>query len=422
MTLCLHSNLGTWVHQQRTYYKKYVNGEKSPFTEKKVHVLEQIGFSWQAYRKKRKLPSVETSTNTVETSSKSTKSKKQHKAIACDIKTPKKNDKKLSTESTKSPQTSTTATKKREGKKMENNESGVKGNDKDAHAQDEGDKKLSADSTQALSTSKKTNKAKKAKSDISNTNGDYEQVPDKGDIMNTWICAACGEADCLIDRDADLLICEGTCGRAFHMPCANVKTPPLKEEKWICQDCTTGRQQCVVCHEFGQDGVDVFNCGKKGCGLFYHEHCLSTYDVDVKVVSTVESVDENGNVIDHSEGYDSLKDGDEAVVRTRPKFTCPAHQCWTCSGGIPPDDVPPESVEASDVQCTVVPDTETISNKGRGKGKRRKSKGKVNHPLSNSFQSKNETLFVSDFISIFVQIAPTHFQLYCIPLTTMTSY
>lgn len=41
-----NKSLGTWVKDQRTFYKKWTNGEKSQLTQERISMLERIGFNW----------------------------------------------------------------------------------------------------------------------------------------------------------------------------------------------------------------------------------------------------------------------------------------------------------------------------------------------------------------------------------------
>ena len=120
-----------------------------------------------------------------------------------------------------------------------------------------------------------------------------------------WICANCREAESVIDPESPLLLCEGPCGRPFHYPCAGLHSVPPNDQIWMCDDCIQKRHQCAGCNQYGDDDVDVFKCDKKNCGLFFHEGCLSTYSVEVT------SIEVNGE--------------------TKPRFKCPAHECWTCA-------------------------------------------------------------------------------------------
>ncbi|KAL7549506.1 hypothetical protein ACHAWF_012766 [Thalassiosira exigua] len=43
-----HKELGRWVCEQRSYYKKKVNGKKSNLNEDRIQKLNSINFSWVA--------------------------------------------------------------------------------------------------------------------------------------------------------------------------------------------------------------------------------------------------------------------------------------------------------------------------------------------------------------------------------------
>ncbi len=227
-----------------------------------------------------------------------------------------------------------------------------------------------------------------------------------------WICTECREAECVTHPDSPLLVCEGSCLRPFHYPCAGLPSLPPNDESWICHDCTMNKHECCVCHEYGEDNIDVYKCEKKDCGLFYHEACLSMYDVDV----VVEAVDSRVHTfssssscsssnddskeemqIDHNMGTDDEEDDTEnenkvlisSGSNSRPKFTCPAHSCWTCSGGPPPD------MEESTEPTTTVNSNDDKLTKKQGKTKKGAKKGE------NAFSEKKEKrLFVSIYENI----------------------
>mmetsp|Transcript_25088 Transcript_25088/g.54715 ORF Transcript_25088/g.54715 Transcript_25088/m.54715 type:complete len:901 (-) Transcript_25088:104-2806(-) len=205
----------------------------------------------------------------------------------------------------------------------------------------------------------------------------------------TWICTVCREAECLEDSDSPLLVCEGPCLRPFHYPCAGLTTLPPEDEIWVCTDCQQNRHQCAVCNEYGADDEDVFKCERATCGLYFHENCLSMYEnVEVDVVERAAEVTE----LD--------QDGNEVVstqIVCRPRFTCPAHSCWTCSGGMPPD--PNASMMGAVGEDTADKDgkddggTGGAGGKKKGgrskKGKKKKKKNKID----NAFAEKKEQLF-----------------------------
>ena len=149
------------------------------------------------------------------------------------------------------------------------------------------------------------------------------------DFSTSWICCECGEAECSMlsahqkadTNDDDLIICEGTCCRLFHYPCAGLSRMPLPHETYVCHDCQVGQHACAFCHTYGVDHVDVFPCSQVNqCGLFYHESCLVLNDISFQLVPM-------GS--DDPRNQDSAACGEEPLLRR--EFTCPAHSCWTCS-------------------------------------------------------------------------------------------
>lgn len=137
------------------------------------------------------------------------------------------------------------------------------------------------------------------------------------EFAQSWICAECKEAECMMQPDADaLVICDGTCRRVFHWPCAGFTSVPDPELPFYCNDCTRKQHHCSICQQYGQDDEDVFCCNRKDCGLYFHESCLSMQNVDVQI-REVESTYKSG--------------GENAVTEIRRIFICPAHVCWTCT-------------------------------------------------------------------------------------------
>ena len=127
----------------------------------------------------------------------------------------------------------------------------------------------------------------------------------------------------MMHPDADqLLICEGSCRRLFHYPCAGLAKPPAEEEAYICQDCRNKRHLCSLCQIYGTDYEDVFPCCASKCGLFFHEGCLLMREVEVKLVP----IASNGDARPSDEHDDEGK----LASTFRREFRCPAHYCWTC--------------------------------------------------------------------------------------------
>mmetsp|Transcript_32718 Transcript_32718/g.48443 ORF Transcript_32718/g.48443 Transcript_32718/m.48443 type:complete len:754 (+) Transcript_32718:161-2422(+) len=165
----------------------------------------------------------------------------------------------------------------------------------------------------------------------------------------SWICTECKEAEALDDKNAVLVICEGPCNRPFHTTCVGLEREHVNEESWVCSDCKMSRHLCSICQEYGQDTIDVFKCQLSSCGLFFHESCLSTYNVDVKIGN-------NERPENQSNGENS---GEVCMPDSTPLFKCPAHQCWTCT----------EEMATEEEEKT------SATQKGKkGKGKKRKTK------------------------------------------------
>ncbi|MDR3740086.1 MAG: hypothetical protein P4L40_13820, partial [Terracidiphilus sp.] len=90
------------------------------------------------------------------------------------------------------------------------------------------------------------------------------------------VCALCEDGGLL-------LVCDGLCNRAFHLPCVGLKAMPSSPE-WLCPDCTAKAHLCLICGEVGSDVESkkeqalwlendaklVRKCCMKKCGRFYH--------------------------------------------------------------------------------------------------------------------------------------------------------
>ncbi|GAX28487.1 histone-lysine N-methyltransferase ASH1L [Fistulifera solaris] len=204
------------------------------------------------------------------------------------------------------------------------------------------------------------------------------------DLDMTWICAECREAECLMHPEADeLLVCEGSCVRVFHYPCAGLLKMPAKDETYVCKDCTEKRHACSICKEYGVDEEDVYKCSKPKCGLFFHESCLSMHNVDVSYIP-VASASASASPISTLEAPSD---------RSKPIFTCPAHNCWTCTQLELKKEEEDEAKEAA------------LQKGGKTKGKK-KSKA-----LPGFFCSKKESTLVRCLE------CPISYHISCIPLS-----
>ena len=201
----------------------------------------------------------------------------------------------------------------------------------DSNPSPAGRKKRSCRESKKKVDSPKSKRRRKEEEPTSKTNGCANKKSSREEHEFTWICVECNEAECLENPEAELILCEGKCNRAFHHPCANLSSIPSSEEAWICEDCQTGHHQCAICQQYGADDEDVFRCDKQDCGLFFHESCLSMRNVEIQITET------SLPLTVEEEGLDV-----EPVIMSKPRFTCPAHSCWSCTE----DYVPPEDDEA----------------------------------------------------------------------------
>jgi len=104
----------------------------------------------------------------------------------------------------------------------------------------------------------------------------------KGDVsQNELLCSIC-------ESTGDLLMCEGTCKRSFHISCWKEKeggSTPRLDSAWTCKHCKTHSHQCFKCKNYGKDDVEVLKCKEQRCGKYYHWNCLKTVRLN-KIVNT----------------------------------------------------------------------------------------------------------------------------------------
>ena len=214
---------------------------------------------------------------------------------------------------------------------------------------------------------------------------------DKEDMA--WICADCKEAECGLvtsqsseqngsEGDYSFLICDGPCHRIFHVPCAGLNQLPPSDEDWFCKDCLRQEHACAYCQLPGVDNVDVFPCQDELCGLFFHEACLETHQVEysyqkVPPSPAVGNDKPPSTTIDKADNdeYKDNDDDDEDEIIQLPIFTCPAHHCWTCT-------------QKDMVQLEKDEDARAQKESYNRSKKRKKKKQSI-------FQSKNGRLYVS---------------------------
>uniref|UniRef100_A0A665XBR3 Nuclear receptor binding SET domain protein 1b n=1 Tax=Echeneis naucrates TaxID=173247 RepID=A0A665XBR3_ECHNA len=79
------------------------------------------------------------------------------------------------------------------------------------------------------------------------------------------------EAD-VCEKTGELLLCEGQCCGAFHLPCISLAEAP--KGKFVCPECKSGIHTCFVCKKRSED---VRRCMIPVCGKFYHGECIASY-------------------------------------------------------------------------------------------------------------------------------------------------
>ncbi|XP_029028601.1 histone-lysine N-methyltransferase, H3 lysine-36 specific [Betta splendens] len=83
--------------------------------------------------------------------------------------------------------------------------------------------------------------------------------------MKENICQVC-------EKTGELLLCEGQCCGAFHLPCISLAEAP--KGKFVCPECKSGIHTCFVCKKRSED---VRRCMIPVCGKFYHGECITNY-------------------------------------------------------------------------------------------------------------------------------------------------
>uniref|UniRef100_A0A4W6DLZ3 Histone-lysine N-methyltransferase, H3 lysine-36 specific n=1 Tax=Lates calcarifer TaxID=8187 RepID=A0A4W6DLZ3_LATCA len=74
------------------------------------------------------------------------------------------------------------------------------------------------------------------------------------------------------EKTGELLLCEGQCCGAFHLPCISLAEAP--KGKFVCPECKSGIHTCFVCKKRSED---VRRCMIPVCGKFYHGECIANY-------------------------------------------------------------------------------------------------------------------------------------------------
>uniref|UniRef100_A0A3Q1JQ02 Histone-lysine N-methyltransferase, H3 lysine-36 specific n=1 Tax=Anabas testudineus TaxID=64144 RepID=A0A3Q1JQ02_ANATE len=83
--------------------------------------------------------------------------------------------------------------------------------------------------------------------------------------MKENICQVC-------EKTGELLLCEGQCCGAFHLPCISLAEAP--KGKFVCPECKSGIHTCFICRKRSED---VRRCMIPVCGKFYHGECIANY-------------------------------------------------------------------------------------------------------------------------------------------------
>ncbi|XP_041864427.1 histone-lysine N-methyltransferase, H3 lysine-36 specific isoform X2 [Melanotaenia boesemani] len=83
--------------------------------------------------------------------------------------------------------------------------------------------------------------------------------------MKESICQVC-------EKTGELLLCEGQCCGAYHLPCISLAEAP--KGKFVCPECKSGIHTCFVCKKRSED---VRRCMIPVCGKFYHGECIASY-------------------------------------------------------------------------------------------------------------------------------------------------
>ena len=153
-------------------------------------------------------------------------------------------------------------------------------------------------------------------------------------------CAQGGITDvCALCVDGGLLIvCDGQCGRAFHLECVGLTAAPTSDT-WKCPDCVNHSFLCLICgvegHEvlskhdredwfYGTGPTLVKKCSMGRCGRFYHKKCACVLSTVVALRPSIECCGVPCPVCRCLEKI-------SMVVWSGETFRCPQHYCCGCS-------------------------------------------------------------------------------------------
>lgn len=127
-------------------------------------------------------------------------------------------------------------------------------------------------------------------SEDASSTSDLETLNGLSNIRLDKLCNICHE------EDGPFLFCSGSCLRTMHASCGGSESTDSDSDKFICQECKTGKHPCFVCHS--SEG-DCIKCCHKNCGKYYHIACLNP------------------------QIYPSN-------IKSEKSITCPLHYCLTC--------------------------------------------------------------------------------------------
>jgi len=85
-----------------------------------------------------------------------------------------------------------------------------------------------------------------------------------------YACALCADG-------GDLLLCEGTCMRSFHVKClrdSGVEVPEDDEAPFYCEQCQNQSHVCSHCGVSGTPTDPTMRCSMHTCGLHFHLRCV----------------------------------------------------------------------------------------------------------------------------------------------------
>ena len=140
-------------------------------------------------------------------------------------------------------------------------------------------KRINHLSSESISTPNKS-ESKNSSRQIANIRGfKTDNARKRIKIMNSnvprsicLVCLGSLDSDSISTESSEPWYCQGGCCRAFHQTCRKAAIESAAVGT-ICEQCSNNSHSCFLCQKSGS-GNRLMACGQRGCGTFYHQHCL----------------------------------------------------------------------------------------------------------------------------------------------------